>query len=377
MRNTIVGIFIGISFGIVLGASVIAPRLTSQPAEAIGDAFAAIPVPETRTTGLRAAALWTVPSSDNAEFGPAGPLIERAFANITTATGGAVATRSPALPADAGGLAQRSLYEAIIAREVDAAIVDPGDGADLSPAFDLFGSSPFGPRPRELMAWLYAGGGNELLRQIHAERGLFAMPCAMATTSAAGWFRKAVDEPDDLLGLRMRIDGLAADAARKLGIETVSLEDNQLLAAFRTGRIDAAEISLPSVDRELALHEGAEHYLFPGWHEPATLLVLLMRQETWTALNRDRQRQIELACGDNVRHGIAETEAAQFDALRDMAGQGVNVSRLPDDVLAAFADAWTVVAEEHAGRDEAFEAVWRSLSAFREDYAIWNEISTF
>ncbi|MEQ8666353.1 MAG: C4-dicarboxylate ABC transporter [Rhodospirillales bacterium] len=270
-----------------------------------------------------------------------------------------------------------SIYSAIINGEIDAAIIDPGEGVELSTAFDLFGSAPFGPRPRELMAWLYAGGGNALLSDIHAQHGLFAMPCAITATAAAGWFRESVGSVDDVRGLRMRIQGLAAEAARKVGIEAVDLRDEQLVAAFRTGHLDAAEVSLPSVDRKLSLHEGATHYLFPGWHEPATLMVLLTRIGDWQSLTEARKRQIEMACGDNVRHGIAETEAAQFDALKDLAGLGVEVGRLPDDVVHAFSAAWLTVAEEQAEQDETFAAVWQSLSAFREDYAIWNEISSF
>ena len=377
MRNTIIGLFIGVSFGIVLGASIIAPRLTAQPENAIGDAIATVPIPKTAPVPGATSAFWRAPSSAVHAVAVDIKLVERAYSNISSATGGAVWIEPGHRESDDRDPTPGSIYNAVLSGSVDVAIVDPGDGTVLSPAFDLFGSAPFGPRPRELMAWLYAGDGGTLLRDVHAEHGLFAVPCAITATSAAGWFRDSVAGLDDMQGLRMRIQGLAADAARKIGVETVDLRDEQLLAAFRTGHLDAAEVSLPSADRDLSLHEGARHYLFPGWHEPSTLLVLLTRLEEWQSLSASRQQQIEMACGDNVRHGIAETEAAQFEALKELASLGVEVGRLPNDVVSAFSAAWLTVAEEHAEDDESFAAVWHSLSAFREDYAIWNEISSF
>jgi len=376
MRNTIIGLCIGTTFGIVIGASVIAPRLHVEHPETedpIATAITEVSVPTIDATVSAASVTWTVPPVDPQLPPSDQALIQRGFAAIDQATGGEVHARE--LLGELWNEDGSDVYSLVQDGELDAAIVDPGAGAAMAPVLDLFGSAPFGPRPRELSAWLYAGDGNNQLAEVHAKLGLHALPCAIKTSGSGGWFRKAIAAPSDLVGLRMRIEGLAAEAAKKLGVEAVEFKDSQLLAAFRTGHIDAAETATPSDDVELSLHEGASHYLFPGWHKPASLMVLLTSLETWESLPEIRRSQIQLACGDNVRHGIAASEAIQFEALRSMAEKGVDVARLPDDVVDAFSTAWRDVAAEKADADPAFSAVWQSLETFRADYAIWQEIS--
>ena len=375
MRDTIIGLCIGVTGGIVIGASVIAPRLTTSTDNQLNDAIADVPVPivEEIVSASSSSMIWVVPPIDAEAPVSDQALITRGFAKIDQATGGAILVRESIEAEQAGD--GSNPYDLVAAGNIDAAIVNPGDGADMMPVLDLFGSAPFGPRPRELTAWLYAGDGNRQLADIHAAIGLHALPCAVKTSNSAGWFKQAVTQPSDLMGLRMRIEGLAAEAAEKLGVETVHFRDAQLLAAFRTGSLDAAESSIPSDDEAFSLHEGASHYLFPGWHRQAGLMVLLTRLDTWESLPEIRRAQIKLACGDNVRHGIAESEATQFEALRNMSEKGVEVARLPGPVLEAFAAAWHDVAKEKAEEDPAFSAVWQSLQTFRADYAIWQEIS--
>lgn len=375
MRDTIIGLSIGVTLGIVIGTSVVSPGLQPPVDDDLANAISDVSVPQIDDPGSLAGTTWIIPDMGEAISQADRTLIDRGFTSIDYATNGAV--RPAMLATDVQVETPDTPYDLVINGDVDAAMVDPGAGATLAPVLDLFGSVPFGPAPRELTAWLYAGGGNELLADVHASLDLHAIPCAIKTSGSAGWFTKSVAQPSDLKGLRMRIEGLAAEAARKLGVETVEFEDSQLLAAFRTGHLDAAETATPAEDELLALHEGAQHYLFPGWHKPATLMVLLTKSETWSALPDVRQTQIELACGDNVRHGIAESEAAQFAALQSMSEKGVEVARLPEDVVNAFSSAWNDVASEKGSNDPVFQAVWQSLETFRADYSIWQDISTY
>lgn len=123
----------------------------------------------------------------------------------------------------------------------------------------------------------------------------------------------------------------------------------------------------------MGFYQVAKHYYFPGWHQQATFFELMINLDAWNSLSPTQQAQIELVCGDNVRHGIAEGEALQPAALEALQEKGVTLERWPDDVLAALEVAWLEVAAEEAAKDEDFRRAWESLSAFRAEYAQWRQ----
>ncbi len=408
MQKIIIGSLIGIVIGVLFGASVVAPRLTGEHAERLvgseqsGDDQAsttpdnqteqmaqqvtgasaapqtlAIPVNLTATTDMPNTpdgnrVHWNMAGAYTSSlplFGTLGARLER---EIFAISHGDITIRfhEPNTLAPA-----HELFNAVSSGAIDAAFTTPALSAEHIPALGLFGSSPFGPSSGELLAWLYAGDGRERLNDVHHVRNLHAEPCGMVAAAPAGWFRREINSVADLNGLRMHIDGLGARAAEKLGVQPVWLNQDDISAALSRGDIDAAEFSLPSVDQQLGLHKAAKNYYFPGWHQRATLLVLLVRLETWQALPTLQRTRLMAVCGDNVRQGLAEGEAMQFEALKKITAAGTTVARLPDDVLSALSDAWHTVASEQAADNKEFAQVWSSLSAFRRDYDIWNELS--
>ncbi len=162
---------------------------------------------------------------------------------------------------------------------------------------------------------------------------------------------------------------------QKLGVETSSLTDSEIFPALEANRIDGAEFSMPSIDLQLGLYRMAKHYYFPGWHQPATLFELMINLENWNALSSSAKARVESVCGDNVRYGLADGEAAQFAALKALYARDVEIHEWPREIMEALETAWKDVAAEHSQKDEDFRRVWKSLSAFREDYSVWRDLS--
>jgi len=267
------------------------------------------------------------------------------------------------------------MLDAVAAGSVDAAFSSPGFWSDEVPALALFAAVPFGPGTEEYLAWFYFGGGRELFEDIYDERGVHGLICGASAPEASGWFRREIKTIDDLKGLKMRVFGLAGKVLSRLGVETRSLTEGDIFVALESGDIDAAEYSLPAVDLKLGFQALARHYYFPGWHQPASLFELIINREKWDALSSTQKAQIEAVCGDNVRHGLAESEATQFAALKTLYSEGVQLHRWPTGILEALEKSWADVANEEAGADTGFRRVWRSLKTFRADYAIWRELS--
>jgi TRAP-type mannitol/chloroaromatic compound transport system substrate-binding protein len=267
------------------------------------------------------------------------------------------------------------MFDAVRAGAIDAAFSSPGFWGNKVPALQLFAAVPFGPSAKEYLAWIYFGGGKELFEDIYHANGIHSIFCGMIAPEASGWFKSRIRTVHDLQGLRMRIFGLGAKVVRKLGVTPTQLTDGDIYMAFESGAIDAAEFSMPAIDLKLGLQRMAKNYYFPGWHQPATLFELMINLDKWKALPVTAKAQVEAVCGDNIRYGLAEGEARQYAALKELQAQGVEFRRWPGEIMEALAAAWDSVVKEEIKADADFKKTWESLKAFRHDYAIWHELS--
>ena len=259
--------------------------------------------------------------------------------------------------------------------EVAAAWAGAGWFADKDSAFNIFSSVPFGPGMGEYMAWLYRGGGLEAAREMFARYNVYNIPCGMIPPEASGWFRKEIKRIDDLKGLKMRFFGLGAGVMRKFGVATQQLPPGEILEALKSGALDATEFSLPAMDQPLGFYKVAKYYYFPGWHQQATLFDLYINKKVWDGLPDRHRGLIEIACGDAMREMIADGEAAQWKALKEMQAEGVVLKRGPAEILVAFEDGWKELIAEESARNPNFKRIYDAFAQFRANYSIWRQFN--
>jgi TRAP-type mannitol/chloroaromatic compound transport system substrate-binding protein len=289
---------------------------------------------------------------------------------IATASGGEIEVRF----FEPGALVPAAqAMDAVSQGSVDAAWAGAGwySGKDIT--FNLFSTVPFGPGVGEYMAWMYHGGGLQIAREMFAKYNLHNIPCLIIPPEASGWFRKEIKSVADLKGLKMRFFGLGAKVMEKLGVATMQLPPGELFQALERNVIDATEFSLPAIDQRLGFHQVAKFYYFPGWHQQATFFDLYINKAKWDALSARHKAIIELACGDTISQAIAQGEAQQWKAMKEMQAQGVQIRKWPADIIATFEKTWNEVVAEEAGKNANFKKVWDSYTQFRKDYQLWRE----
>jgi TRAP-type mannitol/chloroaromatic compound transport system substrate-binding protein len=265
------------------------------------------------------------------------------------------------------GTKPHEILDKVSSGVVDAGFATASFWAAKLPAAALFSGYPFGPDAKGYLEWFEEGGGRKLYQEMydHAGAKVHVMPCAFGGAEAGGWFVKEIKSAEDIKGLRMRIFGLGGRVMSRLGATTVLVPGGNLPAAFQKGEIDAAELYTPAVDERQGLKDKVKLIYVPGWHQPETVLELIVNKDRWNALS-DRERSlIDGACLATLQATLADSAKLQAEALTNLAKDGVRVEQWPEDVLSALRSAWTEIAKEEGDRDYFFKAVLDDIEKFR------------
>ena len=186
-------------------------------------------------------------------------------------------------------------------------------------------------------AWLYHGGGNDLLNEFYAKHNLYGLPGGNTGTQMGGWFRKEIKTVQDLQGLKMRIAGLAGQVMAKLGVVPQQIPGGDIYPALERGTIDAAEWVGPYDDEKLGFHEGrAVSTIIRASGKAARRVHFLFNK-------REVEGAAEELSGDRCigRRGYANIDMlAKYDArnpaaLRRLVGAGTQLRPFPQEILEA------------------------------------------
>jgi TRAP-type mannitol/chloroaromatic compound transport system substrate-binding protein len=266
------------------------------------------------------------------------------------------------------GTKPQEILDKVSNGSVDAGFATASYWSAKIPAAALFAGFPFGPNGKSYLDWFETGNGSRLYQEMYDQAGaqVHVMPCAFGGAEAGGWFAKEIKAVDDIKGLRMRIFGLGGRVMAKLGATTVIVPGGNLVKAFDRGDIDAAELYTPAADREQDLKSKVKLIYVPGWHQPETVLELLINKDHWNGLTAEQRSLIEGACHTILDETLAEEAKLQVDALADLAAKDkVRIAEWPNEVLTAFRSAWTDVARDEGEQDYFFKTVLDDIEKFR------------
>lgn len=268
-----------------------------------------------------------------------------------------------------------AIVEAVRAGKIEAGYTWLGYDEGRLAVSVLFGAVPFGMTPWEYAAWWVRGGGVDLAREIYRPLGIEPLLCGIIGPETAGWFRREIERPADVEGLKIRFAGLGGRALQRLGASVTMMPGGEIFQALEKGAIDATEYSLPEVDARLGFDRVAPYNYFPGWHQPHTAFHLVVHKPTWDALDAATRETIALACDAGVHRNLAQAEATQGAVIAGFVGSGVETRSLSPALLAALETAVDEVLAEEAARDADFARVLAHQRAFRAGYARWRALA--
>ena len=240
----------------------------------------------------------------------------------------------------------------------------------------FFTTVPFGLTAQEMNGWLHHGGGMELWRKAYEPFNLVPLAAGNTGVQMAGWFNREIDSMDDLVGLKMRIPGLAGKVFDRAGGTAVTIAGGDIYTSLQTGVIDATEWVGPYNDRAFGLHEVGKYYYYPGWHEPGPTLELLVNKSAWDSLPADLQQIVTVAARAINQDMLDEYTALNNQALQDLVqNHGVQLRKLPQEVLARLQQISAEVVAEMAASDPQVDEVYQSYQTFRDNVENYHHIS--
>ena len=245
------------------------------------------------------------------------------------------------------------------------------------PTYAFATAVPFGLNSRMQNAWMYHGGGMDMMNEFYDTQNLIAFPCGNTGAQMGGWFRKEIKSAADLQGVKMRIGGFGGKVISKVGVVPTSIAGGDIYPALEKGAIDGAEWVGPYDDEKLGFHKIAKFYYYPGWWEANSMSHLFINLDKWNSLPKSYQAAMQAAGSDTLAWMVAKYDVSNPPALKRMLSQGVQLKSFSEDVLDACFKAADDTYAEMSEQSADFKKVWAHMKAFRADQFLWQQIAEY
>ncbi len=243
------------------------------------------------------------------------------------------------------------------------------------PTFAFGTAIPFGLNSRGLNAWFYYGGGNELMNEFYKKFNIYGLPAGNTGAQMGGWWRNEINTVSDLRGVKFRVGGFGGAVLAKLGVIPANIPAGDIYPALEKGTIDAAEWVGPYDDEKLGFYKVAKYYYYPGWWEGGATLHLFINLDRWNALPSSYQSVIKAAAGWENVDMLAQYDASNPKALRNLVANGVQLRSFTEEILSACFDAAVQTYDEISAKNENFKKVYESVKAMRNEEFLWFQVT--
>jgi len=230
---------------------------------------------------------------------------------------------------------------------------------------------PFGLTARQQIAWLYQGGGIDVLREVFSDFNVVNFPGGNTGAQMGGWFRRPIESVSDLRGVKMRIPGLGGEVMSEMGVTVQLMAGGEIYQALERGTIDAAEWVGPYDDVKLGFHEIATHYYYPGWWEPGPNISFIVNRQAWDSLPTFFQQALEVAAKETNLNMLASYDARNQEALQTVLDQGVQLHRFSDEIMRNAERISFDMMHQQASEESSYRKVYDSFRQWREDSFRW------
>jgi TRAP-type mannitol/chloroaromatic compound transport system substrate-binding protein len=245
------------------------------------------------------------------------------------------------------------------------------------PALALGTGIPFGLNARQQHSWWHFAEGKEIINGVLERFNAISFACGNSGTQMGGFFRKELQSPADLNGLKFRIGGLGGMVLAKLGVVPQQIAGGDVYPALERGTLDAAEFVGPYDDEKLGLSKVAKYYYAPGWWEGGAMLHLVVNKQKYDELPKNYQAILFQASEAANNWMLAKYDAVNAAALRRMLGAGTELRTFPASIMDASLKAANELYGELSAKSPDFKKAYDSMVAYRTDVLPWWQLNEY
>ena len=243
------------------------------------------------------------------------------------------------------------------------------------PTFALGTAVPFGLNSRMQTAWMYFGGGMELMNDFYKKFNIYGIPAGNTGAQMGGWFRKEIKDVSDLNGLKMRIGGFAGRVISKLGVVPQQIAGGDIYPALEKGTLDACEWVGPYDDEKLGFQKVAQFYYYPGWWEGGPMIHNFINIDKWNGLPPAYKSLVRTASSMANEWMQARYDAQNPAALKRLVAAGAQLRPFPRPVLEAAEKASYEVYDEMSAKSAHFKRIYPEWKKFRDEQFLWFRVA--
>ncbi|NYT35854.1 C4-dicarboxylate ABC transporter substrate-binding protein [Allopusillimonas soli] len=184
------------------------------------------------------------------------------------------------------------------------------------PTNAIFAGFPGGMGPDAYMAWLYEGGGKDMLQKLRDKQGLKTLIVGIGSSEIMAHANKPIRNAEDLKGLKYRTSGAWAEVMRDyFGAVPTVVPPGETYTLLQRKGVDAVEWAPPSANMPEGFHQAAKYIVVPGVHQPTFMWEVVVKQETWDKLPDDIKPLLEAAARLTTHESLTHFYDADMKAM--------------------------------------------------------------
>lgn len=264
------------------------------------------------------------------------------------------------------------VFDAVSKGTVQAAGDWPNYWAGKDPVFDTLGSYPMGLTPVDYLVWYYNGGGREIYEEAYGKFGMMYLVTGVTPMECGIRSNKPVKSLEDLKGMKIRMSGKTQGKLLKdLGAAQVAMSGQEIYQALQKGVVDAAEFCSPSCDWGMGFGEVTKFWAVPGWHQPASVMGVMINKKVWDSLDKDLQDDIRYAAQAASMEFFCKQYFDTIEYTQKFIDKGIQINRYDDAVLDRILKLANKHTEETAKTNPLFKKSMQSQMKFKKDFSKW------
>jgi TRAP-type mannitol/chloroaromatic compound transport system substrate-binding protein len=244
-------------------------------------------------------------------------------------------------------------------------------------AFGILCQMPLGPSWIDYMIWIYQGDGFDLYQEIFGKFGMVYLPHGVIPPESGLRGNKPIRSIKDFKGLKVRMSGQIQGLVLKdIGASQVMLAGGEVYQALEKGVIDGGEFSGPGIDWGMNFQEVTTWWAAPGWHQPGTVLGVMINKKAWDKLSDHLKLLVKTAAQANFLWSSTYWEYSNIYGTKKFLEKGIKVTRLPPEEIKTLEEIRNKHVMKLAKENPDFAKVLYSQFKFLDDLSQWREFSS-